>query len=491
MNFFKVLFALVKKDLKLFFRSRYSSILALLIPLIVILCVGYAFNSGGISNVHVGIYSDSNANFTDKIVSNFESNGFSKVSFNSLDDCVNSVKLGQTQICAYFYQDNSSKDSVKFYVDNSRMNLVDSLLQLAKLSVNEESSSIMKSSTQNLIDLVNSTKQRLPQVKDNLNLASGNISNSNSILSSMTSLDSKFITLLGYLSSAKSNANDSVAISKIDSSINLANSLKSDFNSTYEKSLDAKSYGGNVLNQISLAISGINTIENSIVSGKIKSVDEITSPINVQVESLNLGLKNRDYLMVILLSVILLFGSILLSSTFVMKEKKTKAYFRNFMTPAKDGMFVLSSYISCLIIIAVQIALAILGLHYILQMSFFVFSLPLLVVLFLAISVFIFIGMFVGYLFRSEEGVIFVSMIVATVFVFFSNTILPIENISRNLFRFSFVNPLVSLNLALKKILFFGFGFSSIYSELIVFGSFIVGFLLLSYFSRRLTRRVL
>ena len=491
MNFFKVLFALIKKDLKLFFRSRVSSILALLIPLLVVLSVGYAFNSPGISNIHVGVYQANSSNFSETMISKFGSEKYLVENFNSLDKCVSSVELGQIQICSYFYLNSSKKDSVTFYVDYSRMNLVEGLVNSVKKSAGQEANSLALSSTENLVNLINITRKDLPDGLNSLDEGSKNISESSDVLGSVNIPLSSFSTLLSYLENAKSNSNNTQVISKIDSSILLVKEIQSSNNLSASNVKSSYVLQKDGLNKINVALFGLKNLETSILQNNIKSANEIVSPVDVNVESVNTNSKNRDYLILILLSVIILFGSILLSSTFVMKEKKTKAYFRNFMTPTKDGMFILSTYISCLILISVQLILAIIGLKYILDMAFFVFSFELLSILFLAVSAFIFIGMFIGYLFRSEETVIFASMIVATVFVFFSNTVLPLENISSNLFRFSFLNPLVSLNSSLKKILFFGFSFSSIYTEIIVFGGFILVFLALSYVFRRLTRRVL
>jgi ABC-type multidrug transport system permease subunit len=97
--------------------------------------------------------------------------------------------------------------------------------------------------------------------------------------------------------------------------------------------------------------------------------------------------------------------------------------------------------------------------------------------------------MFIGYVFRSEESVIFASMITAGIFLFFSNTIIPIENTSGNLISFSFLNPLILLDSAFKKVLLFGLSFSSIILELAVLFGFFIVFLVLTYFVKKITRR--
>jgi ABC-2 type transport system permease protein len=117
--------------------------------------------------------------------------------------------------------------------------------------------------------------------------------------------------------------------------------------------------------------------------------------------------------------------------------------------------------------------------------------LPLIAVLLVTLSAFIAIGMFIGYLFRSEETIIFSSMIIAALLMFFSNVILPLENISSGLIKFLRFNPLVISNLALKKVILFGFGFGDIWVELLTLTGFFVIFFILNCVFRSLTKRVL
>lgn len=154
-------------------------------------------------------------------------------------------------------------------------------------------------------------------------------------------------------------------------------------------------------------------------------------------------------------------------------------------------MFIFSKYLTCLIILAFQFILVFAGIKFILGMNNFPINLELVTVMILSLSVFIFIGMFIGYLFRSEESVIFGSVIVAGVFLFFSNSIFPIQSAASNLINFSFFNPLIVMDSALKKIILFRFGFSSFGVELLYLGGFLIVFAFLTYLARKITRRML
>jgi ABC-type multidrug transport system permease subunit len=223
----------------------------------------------------------------------------------------------------------------------------------------------------------------------------------------------------------------------------------------------------------------------------IKNVEKIVSPIKTEVVPINPNSKNRDYLLPNLLALISMFGAILLASTFVLKNKKTRAFFRNFVTPTHGILFILSMYLASVLIIAIQFGLIFLGIKFVLGMSAFVISWQLIASLFLIWSVFIFIGMFIGYAFRSEETIIFASMIIGSVFMFFSSTILPIENISSAFLKYAMVNPLVVAQSALKKILLFGLSFGSLVNEFLILGAFIAVFFVLSGMFRNMTKRIL
>jgi ABC-2 type transport system permease protein len=215
----------------------------------------------------------------------------------------------------------------------------------------------------------------------------------------------------------------------------------------------------------------------------------IVSPINIKIESIKVDLNNREYLLPTILSILVLFGGILLASTFVLKEKKTKAYFRNFMTPTKDIVFILGTYLTCISIILIQFLLVFIGVEYILELNFVLMPLELLVVIVLSASVFIFLGMFIGYIFKSEETTIFAAILTSTVLMLFSNAIIPIEHITGKLKDVAMFNPSVLTDISFKKILLFNFSFGDFLTEIYALLGFIVFFLILTYVSRRANKR--
>lgn len=239
------------------------------------------------------------------------------------------------------------------------------------------------------------------------------------------------------------------------------------------------------------SITKIDKLIAEVDKSNVLEAEKIISPIKTQVVSVNSNSNNRDYLLPTILTLIALFGGILLSSTFVLKERKTKAYFRNFMTPTLNFTFVFANYLTCLMILIFQFVLILAGIEWIFGKQVLGILPEISLILFFSLSAFIFIGIFIGYLFKSEETVIFASVFVAALMMFFSNTILPIETFLSGFKNIANFNPVVLCSLALKKIVSFGYSYDSILDELYYLGGFFITFLILSLFGRKLSKEIL
>ena len=489
------LWLLLKKDLTLFFRSRVSSIVIILLPVLIVLLAGFAFNSNNLSNIHVGVHKSVNGTNVDSVISGFESKGFHAVYYPTLEDCINSVKLANTQICVDFSKNTSlgSQEDVKFYVDYSRVNLANTLVNIANSKVRSTSLNVSKGKVEGILGKVSYVEEKLPTsislVDSGKSYLQSSISSSSQSTSSLADI-SNAISVVHKLQ-ASVNSSDTVSVSYLNSlgtilgnAYNAQSSADSKINSSLASQKDS-------LSKLSSAHVNLNSLVTYLKSNDSGNLNEIISPIKTSVLPISQDSKSRDFLLPNLLALISLFGAILLSSTFVLKNKKTRAFFRNFSTPTNNVLFVLSMYLASIIILAIQFSLIFLAIKFILGMSLTILTGTMLLTLFLAWSVFIFIGMFVGYLFRSEETIIFASMIVASIFMFFSNIIIPLENISTNFLKYAVFNPLVLVHSTLNKILFFNLGFTSLYKDFIALGIFFVVFFSLTVIARNMTKRIL
>ena len=484
------LFSIVNKDLKIFTRPKFPAFIIILAPVLIILLAGLLFNSSGLSGVIVAVYSDSYTDLTEDILKEFEGQNFAINKFSSQQECIDSVKLSKTQICVIFPDDlyeTGSSENVVFYVDQSRINLAYSLVNEVESKVSSKASNLGVALAQDLIDTLESAKNILPQQKTEI---SDSITNLNQIneKASTTFSSSDIDNILNYLNDAKDLLNDSEAGDDITAAIKLLESVKvqvsDDLNNIENQSEEAIL----ILKGVS---SDLDVLINSISEINVLEAEKIVSPIKTKVEPISIDSKNRDYLIPTIIALIALFGGVLLSSTLVLKEKKTKAYFRNFLTPTWDFTFIFGSYLTCLLILSLQFLLIFAGIRWILKMPILDVLPNVVLVLFVSLSGFIFLGMFIGYLFRSEETTIFASVLTASVLMFFSNTILPIETISGSFNKFAMFNPLVVSEIALKKVILFDFNVFTILPELYILGGFLLVFVTLTYIGRKVTKRML
>jgi ABC-type multidrug transport system permease subunit len=456
------------------------------LPLIIILISGYGFNSNNLSSVVVGTHigGELTSQVSQNILDNFQEKGFAVKKYSSLQDCILSVKTAENQICISIPGNLSLEgnlEEVVFYVDYSRTNLAYTLINSVREDVFVESSEVGEVLVQNLIDSLIESKRLLIEEKEILETISkgGN---------SIEELEENFYnpenSLDDIVSSLKNYENSSLIQEEINSLEEILEevSLNSDNFDELNSEID------DLQEEISLAVNKVDSIIEYLNSVNLMDAEDVVSPIKTQINSIVPESTKREYFLPVVISLISLFGSFLISSTLVIKNKKTRAYFRNFVTPTRNLTFIFSTYFTCLIILLLQFILVFLGLHFIFHMNFFLMPLEIILTLILSWSVFIFLGMFLGYLFRSEETIIFASVLISSALIFFSNLILPLENISVKLFEIAQYNPFVILESSLKKIYFFNLTIVSLWQNLLVLLGFSLIFCLSTFLIRKLTK---
>jgi ABC-type multidrug transport system permease subunit len=481
---FNSFITLIEKNLKIFFRSRVSSVFIILLPLFVVLLSGYGFSSENLSGVVVGVYYESSSSNIDNLLNKFEEKGFSIQRYDSLESCVDSVRIAENQICVSFFSNSSNEEleKVTFHVDYSRVNLAHTLINIVGEDVSSGSLDISEGTVQSLINKLLETKAELEEI--NLRLES-----SSNVLEDIDNLGESIENPSEILRDTINDLEEFENASQISSEIDSLKSLKENISSDFENLDDLNSKIDSLSLEIDSLILEIDSLIIILDSANTIDAENIVSPIDLELESIIPESSKRDFLIPTIISLISLFGAVLIASTFVLKNKKTRAYFRNFVTPTRDLTFVVSTYLTCLIILIMQFILVFLGSYFLFEMNFFSMPLEIFSILFLSWSVFIFIGMFLGYLFKSEETIIFSAVLISSALMFFSNLILPLENISESLFRIAQFNPFVILENSFKQVYLFGLSFDSIWIGLAVLGGFFLVFGILTWVVRKLNKR--
>ena len=202
----------------------------------------------------------------------------------------------------------------------------------------------------------------------------------------------------------------------------------------------------------------INNIQEGLASVSLRNAEDIVSPTDLKINPVVTEKTHLNYFFPSLLALVVMFISVLLGSNLVMMEKTSSAHFRNTITPTKNITFLISTYLTCLFIMILQIFLLL-----VISMTFFNVSIELFSPEFLTIgllgllvsTVFSFWGMFIGYIFRSRETAILGAISSVTVFFVLSDAIVPIESIPKNLMFLTQFNPfMISTSLFRQVVLF-------------------------------------
>ncbi len=241
----------------------------------------------------------------------------------------------------------------------------------------------------------------------------------------------------------------------------------------------------------------LTEIEKVMNAIEITDPEAIVQPVKTTILPVVAEQSYLNYLFPTLIALVILFTALLLAPTLIIFERNSPAFFRNFMTPTRDWVFLASVFVTTLVLLVVQlvIILAIASIFFT-QILNAVVSAAL--VLFLFMSVCTLLGMTIGYLFASEETALLASISLGTMLLFISDIIIPLESMPAAIMQFAAFNPLVIASDLLRRTMLFSSSFGEISGGLvilIVFTLVSIGLLLAVYyglkkhtFSKYLTR---
>lgn len=201
----------------------------------------------------------------------------------------------------------------------------------------------------------------------------------------------------------------------------------------------------------------LDEVQAVMDSVEIVDSESIIQPIQTSIKPVVSERSYLNYLFPTLLALVIMFTALLLAPILIMLEKNSPAAFRNFMTPAGDGVFVLSAFITTAFLLVIQVAiiLAIASIFFTQLLASFI---PLVLNLLLIITIFTLLGMLVGYVFNSEETAILGAISLGSLMLFISNIIIPLESMPTFLLKLAQYNPLVISAEILRRTTLFGAG---------------------------------
>ncbi len=546
------LFKIIQKNLKLLIRSKSSALIIILGPLLVIFLVGIAFGNISKYSLNIGTYSTSYSDITNSFVAKLKEKEFRVQKIETEEACIDQIKLGKLHTCIIFPPDldvgSDKMNEIVFYVDYSKVNLIWMILETLSTKLQEQTSelsldlttnllnklettrkeldlkkpllesiktenqqiqaefdkldkdvankiSVFKSSTSEIreyiLQKVNSAQDIIPQITSKLDTLGTNCTgNESSCMSSSTknSLNQKLASINTLLYNIYSKIEDPSNASKTDWA-QLTN-LASEIDTTLNQILDSVSL---IMVQSSSNIeelqASIDKIYNDIASVQIKDAATIVNPITTQIKTVIPEKTYLNYLFPPLIVLVVMFISILLSTTLVMMEKHSIAYFRNFITPTRDITFILATFLTNMILVTIQLIIIIA-----ISINFFkaqiisslVTAIPAML---LITTLFTFFGMFIGYIFNSEETATLASISLGSVLLFLSDVILPLESMPDYIRNIAQFNPFVIGENLLRKAVLFQANFNVLANEFYMLLAYSAILFVFIWISQKIVRR--
>ena len=214
----------------------------------------------------------------------------------------------------------------------------------------------------------------------------------------------------------------------------------------------------------------LDNIYANLDSIAVREAATIVSPVTTNIKPVVPEKTYLNYMFPSLIVLVVMFISLLLSTTLVQMEKHSPAYFRNFITPTRSIVFVIGTYLTGMLLVSMQLIIII-----VISAKFFktqiIPSLSIIIPsLLLITTLFTLIGMLIGHIFKSEETATLAAISTGSVFLFLSNIILPLESMPAYVRNIAQYNPFVLGENVLRKTIIFQEQFASIQNEILYMG---------------------
>jgi ABC-type multidrug transport system permease subunit len=223
----------------------------------------------------------------------------------------------------------------------------------------------------------------------------------------------------------------------------------------------------------------------AFLKGEKSNASTISSPVSTSIVSVTASSDHLSFTYPYLLVLVIMFIGMLLASTLIVADKTSRASFRNFTTPTSDAYHIVVSFITAFILLIVEVAIILaLSAVFVAQPLFLNLSSTLLIIC-IAIVLFTFIGMIIGYLSTTQEAAMIASISLGSILLFVSNLIIPVEGMASIVRVLTHVNPYLILSELLKKSMLYGVSTQQLSSNLITLCILAVVLLIITFFIQR------
>ena len=499
------------------FKSKLAIFTLFVLPLLIVLGLCISFNVFGFQNIRLVYYKNINNEGASKtfysILEIIQSKNYVLSEVNDKEICIENVKTRKAHICMIAESFSEEELNVNIYVDETRLNLAYALINQLSQIIQIKSEEISINWIQAIIEVIEMSEKKAWEAERKLN-EMGRIfeemeSEKIGLEENIKNIDTRFNIQEFELSDLKSlveqleNTNASHLMDEFDSVIEKIRSKLEQIKKRFEEIEGKKDTALNTNQKIGFLIStskqlrqnvydDVYRIDEGIRNIRIRNVSILTSPIKTNVKAVSIPQKNIDYALPQILGFIMMTLSLFFSSMIIIKERKSKAYFRNFLCPIKDSTFIFSSYVFLMLIVFVELFLIIFLISRFTELIDKFFLLNFIPLLLVSLTTFIFLGMFIGYLTQREEICILIIFLILLGFLFFSSMIMPTEFIKSTVAKSIIAYlPLNIIENSLRNIIFFRFSIQHEVLSILLLLAYSIFFFFLTFLIKKLTRHQL
>ncbi len=400
----------------------------------------------------------------------------------NLNQNINNIKQNNNDI----KEDLSNSDAAFEINDLNTNELLTQKAEEIKTSINT-----LISSTENLIDDLNSNSQDIESNTNSLNISN---SEKSEILDSVELIqgiaDDLTIELQTYKNSPE--VDELIAnIATLKANLENVESSLDEINTQISNKIDADdSELTDVQNSLNAIESQRKAILLDISKINIRDSATIINPVSLDILGISQNAENNLFRIVpSLLASLILIISMFLASNLMLSEKISGAAFRNYMVNTHSIVFLIGNFISLFMIVFVQISILLFIFYFFTSFPFSLTFLSLLFTIIPLIMIFVLIGMTVGYISGNETANSIILFVLIFCFLSFSGTIIPLEVLPESISEVITSNPYMLSESILRKMIVFNFGLFSLGDEFssifFIIGIFILINLFLESFNRK------
>lgn len=359
-----------------------------------------------------------------------------------LDLGINPEQLGLNNL-------TSKKNRVQHWIDNS-VNLGESSLQESLKYINSIDDLIKASSIS--ADLKTNLHEYLKTTVNDISILKERLTTTQTILAQeSTEFDNLISSIINRIQQTKNKIDDASNIRAL----------------TLEEINVIKTLLDKVLINILEVQKSLNDIDRVISTLQVTDPGSIVEPIITTIKPVTAEKSYLNYLFPTLIIIVIMYTALLLAPLLVLLERNSPVYVRNFMTPVTDTLFISSTFITIFVLLAAQTTI-IITIALLFSPHLFNTLIITLIASGLAIAFFSFAGMLIGHIFNTEETAVLTSTSFATLLLFLSDVIIPIESMAPWLGSIASYNPFVIANTLLRKIIVLNASILGFWPELLL-----------------------